>query len=197
MRHQVDVVGLAHRGDLHRLGEAADVAHVDPRELGDAPLDVRQELPLAGELLADRERHVGHAAQRLVRLGRLVADRLLEEVERALRHALAERSGLGDREPVVVVDAERRPGPDRLAQPGQPLGGRADRLARLEVAAALGLGRRVDPGADHVPAAGEQQLCVLDQPRAHRRAGWSRTAAPSRAAGRRAAGTPARRAPCP
>jgi hypothetical protein len=64
VRHHVDVVRLAPAGDLHRLGQAAHVADVDPVELMDAAFDVGQELPLGGELLADGEGHVGHPAQR-------------------------------------------------------------------------------------------------------------------------------------
>ena len=58
----------------HRLGEATDVADVDSRELRQPTLDVRQELPFALELLADRERDIDHGAERLVGGRRLVAN---------------------------------------------------------------------------------------------------------------------------
>ena len=65
-------------------------------------------------------------AQRLVGFGRLVADRLLEEVERAGRHLLAEARRLGDREAVVVVDAEHDRVAERLARLHAPLRGLGD-----------------------------------------------------------------------
>jgi hypothetical protein len=52
------------------------------------------------------ERHVHHRAQGLIRLRRLVADRLFEKVECTGGHALAERRRLGDTQSVVIVDAE-------------------------------------------------------------------------------------------
>jgi len=61
MRHQIDVVRLRHRRHLDRLGQSPNVAHVDARKLRNAPLDIRQELPLAGKLLSNRKRDVGHA----------------------------------------------------------------------------------------------------------------------------------------
>ena len=53
VRHQVHIVRLAPASDLHRLGEPADIANIEPVELMDAALDVGQELPLAGKFLAD------------------------------------------------------------------------------------------------------------------------------------------------
>ena len=129
VRHHVDIVRLAPAGDLHRLGEAADIADVDAVELVDAALDVGQELPLGGELLADGEGDVGHRAQRLVGLRRLVADRLLEEVERAAADLLAEARGLGDRQAMVVVDAEDDVVAERLARLDAPFS-RSRRSAR-------------------------------------------------------------------
>ena len=72
--HQIDVVGLGHGRHLHRLGQPAHIADIDPGVVGDAPFDVRQELPLAGELLADGERDGRHCAQTLVGFRRLVPD---------------------------------------------------------------------------------------------------------------------------
>ena len=65
-------------------------------------------------------------AQRLVGLRRLVADRLLEEVERARGHLLAEAGGLGDRQAMVVVDAEHDVVAQRLARLRAPFGGVGD-----------------------------------------------------------------------
>src|SRR5205807_9301600 len=129
--HEVDVMRLGHAGDLHRFGQPADVAHIDAGEVGNAALDKGQELPLAAELLADGEGDGGQLAQRVVRLGGLIADRLFEEVEGAGGHALAEGGSFGDGEAVVVVDAQHRLGADYLADLGQPIGGDGDRFAGL------------------------------------------------------------------
>src|SRR5690606_22876732 len=83
-----------------------------------------------------------------------------EEVERARGHLLAETSGLGDRQAVVVVDAEDELGAELLAGADQELRRPADRLARLEdiVLAAPGGGEEADGG----PAAVDQGLRLLD-----------------------------------
>src|SRR5437870_2280814 len=96
---------LGPAGYFHGLGESTDVAHVDADEVRQTALDEWYEGPFAGDLFADRKRHVGHAAQRGVCLGILGADRLLQEIERAAWHPLTERRRFGDAQPVVVVDA--------------------------------------------------------------------------------------------
>ena len=68
MGHHVDVVGLGPAGDLHRLGQAADVADVDAVELGEVALDEGEELPLGGKLLADREGGHCHVKPLAVRI---------------------------------------------------------------------------------------------------------------------------------
>src|SRR5262245_46258751 len=52
VRHQIHIVRLAPACDFHRLGEPADIANIEPVKLVNPALDVRQELPLAGEFLA-------------------------------------------------------------------------------------------------------------------------------------------------
>ena len=132
VRHQVDIVRLGQASDLHRLSQAADIAHVKAGKLRDASFEIGLELPLAGELLANSERHVRHRAQGLVGLGAFTADRLLQKVQRARRHLLAKRRGLGHRQPVVVIDAQHRIGPQLLPQLGQPRSRNADGFTRLE-----------------------------------------------------------------
>ena len=79
---------------------------------------------------------------------------------------------LGHAQPVMVVDAQHRPRPDRLAQFGRarcavrPMDSRGSN--RLAIAAGIGM---PGAGADDVPAALDQQLHLLDQLRPHRRAG--------------------------
>src|SRR5690606_35200035 len=58
--HEVDIVGLAPPGDLHRFSKAADIADVEPIELVDAAFDVRHELPLARKFLTNGEGDIGH-----------------------------------------------------------------------------------------------------------------------------------------
>src|SRR6185437_15923798 len=159
MRHHVDIMRLAPAGDLHRLGEAADIADVDAIELVDAAFDVGQELPLAGKFLADRERHVDHGPERFVGFGRFVTDRLLEEIERAGRHFLAEARRLRHREPVVIINAEHDLVAEFLAGLGAPAGRLANAFARLvAIIAALAFGKE----ADCRPACLAQDLRLLD-----------------------------------
>ena len=40
VRHQIDIMRFAPAGDLHGLGEPADIADIKPVELVNAPLDV-------------------------------------------------------------------------------------------------------------------------------------------------------------
>ena len=140
------------------------VPYYDRSELVDAALDVGQELPLGGELLADGERHIGQRPQRGIRVRRLGADRLLEEIERAPRHPLAERGGLRHIQAMVIVNAQHGRRSQCLAQLDQRCGGHRDGFARLEQRRVIRLGV-ADAGADDVPAALQQQLRVLDQPR--------------------------------
>src|SRR5204862_4608939 len=88
VRHEIDVMGFCPCGDFHGFGKPADVADVDACEVGDAALYVRKKLPLAGKLFADGERHVDHATERLIGLGRFITDGFLDKVERAARQAL-------------------------------------------------------------------------------------------------------------
>ena len=111
------------------------------------------------KLLADGEGHVGQLAQRLIGFRRLVADRLLEEIERARRHLLAEARGLRDRQAVVVVDAEHDGLAELLARLDAPLRRLGDALARLVDAAAVVAGREE---ADGAPAHRHQFLRLLD-----------------------------------
>lgn len=97
VRHQVHIVRLAPASDLHRFGEPADIADIEPVELMDAALDVGQELPLAGKFLADGEWDVGHRTQGFVGLRRLVPYRLLEEIKHAAAELVAEACRLGHR----------------------------------------------------------------------------------------------------
>ena len=121
------------------------------------------------------------------------ADGLLEEVERARRHPLAVAGGLGDRKPVVPVDAERDPRADRLADPGRPLGRDCERFAGLEHVRVVGgcaiggsvgdrgrgpcaVGRARCAGhageePDRLPALCDQAADVVEERRAHRCAG--------------------------
>ena len=132
VRHQVNVVRFCPASYFHRLREAAHVADVDPSEVGQALLDIGQELPLAGELLADREGHRCHLSEGGVSFRALVSDGLLEEVQRRWRHHLAKRRSFGDAQAMVVVDAENHLSADLLPELGQPLGCHGDGLSRLE-----------------------------------------------------------------
>ncbi|NDE76700.1 MAG: HlyD family efflux transporter periplasmic adaptor subunit [Proteobacteria bacterium] len=94
--HEVDVVRFGPPCDLHRFRESSNVADVDPCVVGDAPLNVREELPLGAELLTDCERDVCHPAQGLIGLGCLVPDRFLQKVEGVTAQFLAERRCFGN-----------------------------------------------------------------------------------------------------
>jgi hypothetical protein len=61
VRHEVDIVCLRPAGRLHGLRQLANISHVDAGKVGDATLNVGQELPL-GELFTDGKGHVGHPA---------------------------------------------------------------------------------------------------------------------------------------
>src|SRR6478735_906742 len=106
VRHQIDVVRFAPASHLHRLGEPANIANVDPIKLMDAALDIGQELPLAGKLFTDGKWNVRHSTQYFVSLGRFVAYRLFQEIEHASAELAAEACGLSNREAVMVIDAE-------------------------------------------------------------------------------------------
>jgi hypothetical protein len=163
VRHQVDVVGLAPAGHLHGFGKSANVANVDASKVCEALFDVRRELPLAGELLADGEGHVGHGAQGGVGVGAFVADRLFQEVNGPRRHALAEGSRFSHAQPVVVVGPNHGSRPHGRAQGGVPLGGDGNGLARLEAVAAVADPGTVNRGANALPAIGHVALHLLDQ----------------------------------
>ena len=166
VRHQVDVVRLAPAGDLHRLGEAADVADVDARELRRARARCTAgTATCSGTPRRSRTGTSTMRAERLVGLRRLVADRLLEEVERARRHPLAERRRLGDRQPVVVVDRRAMTsGPTRLAQPRSQRRRRrrSTRAARRRVPPAVSSGAWIHVRTTFQPCA-TSSLRVLDQ----------------------------------
>jgi hypothetical protein len=162
VRHQVDVVGLAPAGHLHGFGKSANVANVDASKVCEALFDVRRELPLAGELLADGEGHVGHGAQGGVGVGAFVADRLFQEVNGPRRHALAEGSRFSHAQPVVVVGPNHGSRPHGRAQGGVPLGGDGDRLTRLEDSVAV-RPEAPDQGSDALPALRHVALNLLDQ----------------------------------
>ena len=57
VRHDADLVRVAHRHDLEHLGHAADVRQRRAREVDVAIFDERVELPTLTPLLAWRERH--------------------------------------------------------------------------------------------------------------------------------------------
>ena len=69
VQEQINVVGLRHGCNLRGFGETTNVANVDAGVLGNVAFEIRFELPLAGEFFPDRERHLGHFAQRFVRFG--------------------------------------------------------------------------------------------------------------------------------
>ena len=142
---------LAPAGDLHRLGQATDIADIDAVELMDAALDEGHELPLAGELLADGERNIGHGAQGLVGFRRLVADRLLEKIEHPPVEPAAEACRFGDRQPVVIIYAEHHFVAEFLARPVQQARRGGNGLARLEdIAAVLPDGKEADGVEPHL-----------------------------------------------
>lgn len=150
---------LAPARDLHRLGEPADIADIEPVELMNAALDIGQELPLAGKFLADGKGDVGHPAQGLVGLRRLVAYRLLEEIEHAAAEFVAEARGLRHRQPMMIVDAEHHVLAQRLARLVQHARRGAYRLARLEdVLAVLAGGKE----ADRLPSLRAQLMGAFD-----------------------------------
>src|SRR5690242_13797513 len=97
---------FAPSGNLHRLGESTHVADVQSCVLCDAALDVRQELPLRRELLADGEGDIREGPQALVGLWSLISDRLLEEVQGAFGHPLTEGCRLRHAQSMVVVDSQ-------------------------------------------------------------------------------------------
>ena len=152
---------------LHGFGEAAHVADVHPRKVGQVLLDEGQELPLAGELLAHGKGHGGQLAQRGIGFRALVADRLFQEVERSRGQALAERGGLGHTEAVVIVNAQHDLAATLLAHLGQPFSsdgdaGTGSKMSESPVkppAPSGIIGRR----ADHAPAMAHQQFDVVDE----------------------------------
>src|SRR5687768_10769206 len=113
---------LAPPRHLHRLREPTYVADVHAREVRDPPLYIWKKLPLARELLSDRERDPRHQTQRLIRLRRLIPNRLLQEVQRRVRETLAEARRFGHAQPVMEVDPQRELAPQRLPNVDQPLG---------------------------------------------------------------------------
>ena len=119
--------------------------------------------PLAGKLLADCERHVGHGAQHRVRGGRLVADRLFQEIDGARRHALAIGGGFGHAEPVVVVRPDHRSRSHGLTQRRVPFRGDRNGLTRFAKTRTLGLPEAPYQGPDALPAVGHVALHLLDQ----------------------------------
>ena len=114
-----------------------------------------------------------HASQGLVRLGCLVADRFLKEVQRVAAEFLAERGGFGNGKAVVVVDAKDGPVTDSLAKLVEPVGGRSDAFPRFvdRISVFTLLTGRVHPRADDIPTLRDQQFGILDQFRSHRCAG--------------------------
>ena len=156
--------------DLHRFRQAAHVRDIDPHEVGEAPFDEWQERPLAGQLLADGQRHIDEAPQLLVRGGVLGSDRLLDEVERSGRHPGAERRGLGNTQSMVPVDAQHRRRPKGIAQPHGPFRGECECRTWLEDIRWIARGR-AGREPDDRPACRHQRSSVLDECRAHGRRG--------------------------
>ena len=101
-------MGFGQRRDLHGFGQAADVANINAGELGDATLKIGQKRPFAGEFLADGKGNIDHRAQRLRRLRAFRRGSVLREIERTGGHPLAEGSGFGDAEAMMIIDAENR-----------------------------------------------------------------------------------------
>ena len=123
---------LAPAGDLHRLGEAADIADVDAVELVDVALDVGQELPLARRIprrWRTARRSCGAAPRRLPASRRGSAPR----GNRACPSGIfwQKLAASATREAVVVVDAEHDVVAQFLARLDAPWRRRGDRLARL------------------------------------------------------------------
>ena len=67
--HEVDVVRLCPSRHLQRFGKAAHIADVHSREVTQALLDVRKELPFTGELFPQCEGLRGKRTQRFVCFG--------------------------------------------------------------------------------------------------------------------------------
>ena len=88
-------VHLSEREDLLRLGDPARVHHVDAEVVDQLVLDHRLELPLARELLADRDRQVHLVAHEPQRERVEGPDRVLVEVEAVRLERVPEVGRLG------------------------------------------------------------------------------------------------------
>ncbi len=139
VRHHVDVVSLAQP-------PATFIASVRPPTLQTstraywvrAARDEREEQPFRGEFLAHREGDPSHAAQRRVGFRILGADRLFQEIQRAVGETLAEGADLADAETMVQFHTEADARTERAAHFDQPGRHLHHPVPRLEGHIALG-----------------------------------------------------------
>ena len=94
------------RGDLHHLGDAADVGQRRADEIDVVVLDEPVEVPLETPLFAVRQRDRRHLAQLGNVLERVfVAHRIFDEERIELLHDVADADGVVEVEALVEVDA--------------------------------------------------------------------------------------------